>query len=265
MRPEALRRGRAAGQPRPGDRLPAPGASCAGWPTRAARWSSSSIASRRRSSCGPTACCTWSRARRSYLGPVDGFLEIADPALVKLPFEAIVAQARRRTHAAICAPVSPPPPHSPEPDLRHAHPTRVGHAAPRRVPGRAGGLWRGRDPARRERPPGGHRDGRHPRPQCLGQDDALQGGHEAPAADGRQHRRRWRGHRQAPRGGDGAHLRLRLPEPEPDVLRPDGQGGADLRPDQPGCRPRHLRRADARLAGARRPRRRGGHPRAAAA
>jgi energy-coupling factor transport system ATP-binding protein len=31
-----------------------------------------------------------------YLGPVDGFMEVADPALVKLPFPAIVEQARRR-------------------------------------------------------------------------------------------------------------------------------------------------------------------------
>ncbi|HVQ21988.1 MAG TPA: ABC transporter ATP-binding protein [Candidatus Saccharimonadia bacterium] len=36
----------------------------------------------------------------AYLGPVDGFLEIADPALVKLPFAAIVEQVRRRTSAA---------------------------------------------------------------------------------------------------------------------------------------------------------------------
>ena len=33
-----------------------------------------------------------------YLGPLDGFMEVADPAFVKLPFGAILAQARR--HAA---------------------------------------------------------------------------------------------------------------------------------------------------------------------
>jgi energy-coupling factor transporter ATP-binding protein EcfA2 len=31
-----------------------------------------------------------------YLGPVDGFLEVADPTAVKLPFEVILEQARRR-------------------------------------------------------------------------------------------------------------------------------------------------------------------------
>jgi energy-coupling factor transport system ATP-binding protein len=33
--------------------------------------------------------------RTRYLGPVEGFLEIADPATVKLPFEVILEQARR--------------------------------------------------------------------------------------------------------------------------------------------------------------------------
>ena len=41
-------------------------------PTRATRSSSSSTASRRRSSCGRIGCCTSTRARTRYLGPVDG-------------------------------------------------------------------------------------------------------------------------------------------------------------------------------------------------
>ncbi|MET1232639.1 MAG: ATP-binding cassette domain-containing protein, partial [Candidatus Limnocylindrales bacterium] len=55
-----------------------------------------------------------------YLGPVDGFLEIADPALVKLPFEAIVAQVRRSHASASAAPVPLPPaspPHPPQPEI----------------------------------------------------------------------------------------------------------------------------------------------------
>jgi energy-coupling factor transport system ATP-binding protein len=41
-----------------------------------------------------------------YLGPVEGFLDIADPALVKLPFDAVLAQARRRAEAAVAIPIS---------------------------------------------------------------------------------------------------------------------------------------------------------------
>ena len=105
------------------------------------------------------------------------------------------------------------------------------------------------------RAPGRDGDGRPAGPERLGQDDPLQGGHEAAAADGRAHRGRRRGHGRAARGGDGADVRLRLPEPEPDVLRADGQGGAALRPDQPRGGPGHLRRAHRGLPGARRPRR----------
>jgi energy-coupling factor transport system ATP-binding protein len=45
-----------------------------------------------------------------YLGPVDGFMEIADPALVKLPFPAILAQARRRVAAGSSATAQQPEP-----------------------------------------------------------------------------------------------------------------------------------------------------------
>jgi len=58
-----------------------------------------------------------------FLGPMDGFLEVADPALVKLPFQAIVEQARCRTPAGSIAELEtpaqasepPPPPSSAEP------------------------------------------------------------------------------------------------------------------------------------------------------
>ena len=55
----------------------------------------------------------------AYLGPVDGFLEIADPALVKLPFEAIVAQVRRQAQPGSTVPRATQPHllHSPEPDV----------------------------------------------------------------------------------------------------------------------------------------------------
>jgi energy-coupling factor transport system ATP-binding protein len=48
-----------------------------------------------------------------YLGPVDGFLKVANPALVKLPFEAIVSQVRRHTHPESPAAPTPQPHVSP--------------------------------------------------------------------------------------------------------------------------------------------------------
>ncbi len=68
-----------------------------------------------------------------FLGPMDGFMAVADPALVKLPFPAIVDQARRRADATGpstpttdgSTPTTEPSTPSPEPDDR---PPRIDYA-----------------------------------------------------------------------------------------------------------------------------------------
>jgi energy-coupling factor transport system ATP-binding protein len=49
----------------------------------------------------------------AYLGPVDGFLKIADPAAVKLPFEVVLERARRQREIGV---VESPPRHAATPN-----------------------------------------------------------------------------------------------------------------------------------------------------
>jgi energy-coupling factor transporter ATP-binding protein EcfA2 len=51
-----------------------------------------------------------------YLGPVDGFLQVADPRAVKLPFEVVLGRARSATLADVAA--DPAEPASPTPPVR---------------------------------------------------------------------------------------------------------------------------------------------------
>ena len=86
----------------------------------------------------------------SSYGDLEGFLRVADPAVVKLPFESVLAQARReRAGGRDAAPeraAAEAEPTAPEP----TEPDRAGAAAPR-VPRRRRRLRRSPDPQRRDR------------------------------------------------------------------------------------------------------------------
>ena len=118
------------------------------------------------------------RTRPATSGPVDGFLRIADPRAVKLPFEVVLERARSGgLSAAPPGPAGDRPRPAASPDDRNGTP-------PPRLALRAGRCLdrRASDPARRRCRPGPTGGRGHPRAQRLGQDDRLPDGHAAAAA-----------------------------------------------------------------------------------
>jgi energy-coupling factor transporter ATP-binding protein EcfA2 len=63
--------------------------------------------------------------RTRYLGGVEGFLEIADPEAVKLPFEVVLARARALAGAGVDAPIELPPTRSGPAALDPGAPARL--------------------------------------------------------------------------------------------------------------------------------------------
>ena len=255
-----VRRRRAARQPRSGDRRAPAGAPPRRWPTRAARSSSSSTASRRRSTCGPDRVLYLEEGSTRYIGAVDGFLEVADPR---------VGQAAVRASSLGASPARLD--RGPEP------PGRRRDRAPGGVDRRR--VAAARVPGRRARHRSGH--------EILHGVDAALGPTEIVAILGpngsgkttlfRTAMRlldvcRGRGPRRRPSIASGGRptssttLRLRLPEPEPDAVRPDRRARSSCsgRATSGATRPASTRwsqevlRADV-------PRRPRGHPRATAA
>ena len=236
-------------------------------PTRATRSSSSSTASRRRSSCGPIGSCTSTTADPRTSAPVDGFLEVADPERGQAAVRGRCSRGSAREldvggrRSRATAPSRD--------DGRPAGPSDRGRAtAAPRVPRRPRRLRRrARSSTASTRRFGRARDRRRPRPERLRQDDAVPDRDAASCrptdgevlVDGGRSRER-----TVAQLAD--RLRLRLPEPQPDAVRPDGPRGAAVRAAEPRARPRPtstrssttcLRRTS--LDDAR------GHPRAAAA
>ena len=212
------------------------------WRTRATRSSSSSIASRRRSSFGRTACSTSRKGDQRYLGPVDGFLAIADPDAVKLPVRGRAASGRAadpetdgRAGAATLDDRRLPTPLAdarPRLEFRAVRAAIGDHEILHGVdaqlgPGRGRRRPRART-ARARRPCSGPRCG------CC---DVTDGGDP----------RRRRLDRRAHDGRARDRVRLRLPEPEPDALLADRRGGAAVRAAEPRSRPGRVRGARRRL------------------
>ena len=199
---------------------------CARWPTRAARSSSSSTGSRRRSTCGPTASCTWKQGATRYIG---GRGRVPRGRRSGVGQAAVRASSRRRvgTRAASATRAAAVG------IADRARPTSTG-AARARVPGRAraaiGGheILHGVDAAL----------GRRPRrvailgPNGSGKTTLFRTAMRLlDVCRGRDPRRRRRRSPSARVDRAGRALRLRLPEPEPDALRPDGRGGDPVRAD----------------------------------
>ena len=196
-----------------------------------------------------------------YLGDVAGFLRVADPDAVKLPFDAVLE--RFRAEPALIAPAAG----------RRRAAQDVHESPDAGGDGARASSTRGSGPATAIS-------------EVLHGIDARFGRREVVAVLGPNGSGKTTLFRTAMRllpttagevrvdgapvaGPDGrparVHVRLRLPEPQPDALRPDGPRGARLRPPEPGPGPGDVRRdrrrgAPADLAGSAR-----GHPRAAAA
>ena len=179
--------------------------------------------------------------RTRYLGSVDGFLDIADPAAVKLPFDVVLRRVRAEGAgqppplaagaAASAEPTAPADRQRPEPHRR------VSNSATSRAAIGETAILHGVDARLGQR-----RGRRGPRPQRLRQDHALPDGDAA----ARHHAagRSWsmaRPHAGRPHGGARHRIRLRLPEPEPDAVRPHGRGRAPVRPAKHGPRSGHVR------------------------
>ncbi len=205
------------------------------------RASSSSTASRRRWTCGRIGSSISRKGRPATSAPSRASSRIADPGAVKLPFDVVLQRAPRRTGSR------PPRP-----------PVAIGVARCRA---------RGRRDAASARVPRRRRvDRRHrilhgvdarlgraeivadPRAERLRQDHAFRTAMRLLRRHGRDDPRRRQRCRRADHGPARDDLRLRLPEPEPDAVRPDGPRGAAVRPHEPGPRSGDVRCPDRRTS-----------------
>jgi energy-coupling factor transport system ATP-binding protein len=196
-----------------------------------------------------------------YLGPLAGFLEVADPALVKLPFEAIVAQVRRAMRPS--APSAEPSSPSLEPVSAPARGPEPGQGPPRLdyEDVRAGygdieilhGVTAQLGASETVALLGPNGSGKTTFFKAAMKLLPLMGG--TIAVDGEDTAAR----RVAEMARTFGYV-FQSPS-QMFFARP---GGARLRTDQPGGGPRNLRCAAPRCTRSRRSRRRGGHPRAPA-